>query len=137
MLLERAKQVGPAYSLTRVLQLRRQKQIFSDAVLAVLHQEQIWEPHVPCPVRDTSSQTFRTCLATLLKASWDSTQIMTKDKEWASTVDEFLAFWNGDLTTDILKHYCNGCCKSEAECISKGMTVTRNMLFGKVERCAT
>jgi hypothetical protein len=134
VLLERSSAIKAAYSLTRVLQLRKQRKTLQNAMKRLFEHDnhgirfEIWASR---PQRFTTSKAYRQQLASLMKASWDFSGEIIKSTAWDTLVDEYLEFWNGDLSQPVLAHYCNGCCRDRAHCIDRAMDVTMQVLFVK------
>eukprot|EP00438_Fugacium_kawagutii_P033028 Skav220871 [mRNA] locus=scaffold1331:176785:177609:- [translate_table: standard] len=116
MCLEKQQVTASLYSLTRLNQHGPTRRKTWEALESLLQEKFVYQPgEVPIGT-PRSSREFRLALLRLLTGFWTWNE-PTTTKEVC--LEQLFKFFNGDLMSDNLTHYCTGCCQNQQDALNK------------------
>jgi len=135
--------VAPVYSMTKIVKMQRVRREAAKAAKKIIKTSLLWHDHTPKPRTYVSSDAFRKDLLDLLTTPYvqadleDSIaepadpSITTTSRTIGDNLKAALGFYNGDITagTDKVEHYCDNCCSSKTEAITKAQNLYCDVAF--------
>ena len=142
---DKVKLITYIFSFCKLLKMKKYRRIMKKAIAQVMLSDKFQRFEVPPPDRTTTSTAWRTAWLHLMTATWGAVPVDEDDladegenhearlghsflvSDLDYDLQEFLEFWNGDMTKNTLVHYCQGCCASLEASRAKGTEVTQKI----------
>jgi hypothetical protein len=134
VVMSRVDLVKAAFSLTRVVQMRRPKEALRKGVDKYLGESLQFDPDVRAPaVTTATSPAYRHEFKKLLLGDGGRFQD-DKGKNARDAIEEYIDFFDGNLAAGEQGHYkcvCTPRCRTRAQAIRRAKVVTTNALFAR------
>jgi hypothetical protein len=134
VVMSRVDLVKAAFSLTRVLQMRRPKEALRKGVNKFLGESLQFDPDVRAPaMTSATSPAYRRELKKLLLGDGGRFQ-EDKGKNARDAMEEYIDFFDGNLAVGQPGHYkclCTPRCRTRAQAVQRSKVVTTNALFAR------